>query len=867
MKKRLSARLAALAFWIAASSAWRAAAGAPDLRQLALDRPNEAQAALAALPAAERVEVLRDLLRSPKPPVRVLAARVGRSTFELRLLNDLAKALAREDDSNTSTALSQALQYLCLYEKIALPEEDLAALFPAGPGPEEKTQPEDLGPVAMKLTVLNRDGDPVAGARALAYMRDLPLRSPVADFAQADDKGRATLNLARGVWTIVAFGPETYQAAHAGRGVFIVAKDRRLEKEEEALVLRPDAELRIEIQGEQAGDADAVHILDRPQGQQIAFPSLGSSRGGRFVVEATAGHPLAALAVRRMHGKTGWVAFLAEAQAPGLAQCDPLGAEAARIRLAGPSLLPKVDSATVSLRQFAHDATPATLEVASGQTLYASPGTVEIDYAVVSGRQRFVYSPESHRLKPGQTISLILDSPSTATVFQQIYAGFYGKKNVLAIGLLGRDANGHVLTALQRKDGQAVPLPVRVRLNGESLAESAGANGAFFREVKDGVEPKRAGDLRYEIGEALGPGVPRELPGADWTSLETEHFTFHAAPALSQRVKQLAEGTERLYSVIRELGGEEPKWKRTGIFLRAILPPTVGGSSSAEGIRLPTARFLKARWLERQSMAPLPHEMLHKFGLGHDDFMDVWQSEVWRHLQESQTPTLAIALKPQAQQTILAFLTGEPGSGAAKALPWAVLGRYGLGPFQGYQKVERSWKPPLQADGLSDDETYCAILGEMAHADLRELYAAAGLSIRPEAYEAAMEKIAALRAGAAAEASATLEAGSKPAAPSDPTDRINRALASALKKGGPEGAQMLRAALPMTRDLPLNRARVRTYMRFGKAFDDLDSMDEAYAAYREAQREAAKVSRAYLDLCRRISLDALMGKPLMLGHM
>ncbi|MCX7015878.1 MAG: hypothetical protein NTW86_25540 [Candidatus Sumerlaeota bacterium] len=842
------------------------AAAKIDYAQLAATRPGEAQAAIAKLPEAERVAVLRDLLASPKAEVRRFAGAASRATFELGVRRDVEKALAREKDEKTSTTLAQALSLLRVYEKVALPKEELNALLAAGGATERADQREGLRPVALDLTVQNEEGKPLAGAQAFAYMKDYAVRAPADKFAQADARGRIVLPLAPGAWTIVAFSPDTYGKTHPGRAVFLVGKNRSLEKTTETVTLRPDAELQMTIEGKGAGEADEVHVIDRPQGPQIAFPSLGASRNGRLVVETTKGAPLSVLGMGGKKAAEHWVAFEPKAEAPEEVKWTPSGEQSARIRLKGPSHLKKVDSAELQIRQFGHDATPASVEGAPSQTILVSPGEIELQYTIKGGRQQFIYSPKLYRLTPGQTLALTLDSPSTATVFHQVYPNFYGKKNVLGAGLLAQDANGHFLTGIQLAGGLKLAFQFSATLDGKPLDETQKPDGRFFREMGHDVDPKSLPSIRYRVGRGVVPGLPAELPGTEWTTYSTEHYTFHYAPPLRERIERLAKGTERLYRTILDVYGQPPKWKRTDIFMRAILPPTVGGSSSAAGILLPTSVFLSARWFEMESMTPLPHEMLHRFGFGHDDFMNTWVSEIRRRLRESETPIVAINPKPPLQNSILALLRGEPDDAALTAVPWVILGRYGIKPFQGYEHVTRLWERTLQAKGLTDVESDCAIFSETSAEDLRDLFVAAGLSVRDDAVDTAREAIAEMKQAPPASAPESAPvAASRPAGASNP--EIDRALAEAGRRKGPQSVAALRRVMPLVPELDVNRARVRTYMRLSKAFYDQQALDDAYEAARDAQREALKVSRQYYELCRRIMLDGLMGKPLMMGHM
>jgi len=312
--------------------------------------------------------------------------------------------------------------------------------------------------------------------------------------------------------------------------------------------------------------------------------------------------------------------------------------------------------------------------------------------------------------------------------------------------------------------------------------------------------------------------------------------------------------------------------------MKVTLPPTVGaravGTPGGPADQMRIVTMLNGRWFESENIWALPHEMLHTFGFGHDDFMDVWSNAAIRATRSERIPDVCV-LPPKApiQERILVVLRGENSEAAANVVPWLVYGRCGLDPLRKYQDVEKEWKPAIQTHDVNDQETYCAILSQMAGTDLRDAYAAASIPIRPVAFAAACQSIAELRTASLTKTepqgettSGTMASAPAAKGPVTTDTLLSRALDGARAKGA-VGVTELRQKIALVKQVPLNRARVRLYLRFGKTFDDLGAKDDAYAAYRQGQREAAKVSREYVDLCRRLATDAVMGKPLQLGHL
>ncbi|MHC4492230.1 MAG: hypothetical protein ACYTDU_11455 [Planctomycetota bacterium] len=129
--------------------------------------------------------------------------------------------------------------------------------------------------------------------------------------------------------------------------------------------------------------------------------------------------------------------------------------------------------------------------------------------------------------------------------------------------------------------------------------------------------------------------------------VESKHFTGLAPACLKQRLRRALEGAEVAYRTTCRLRGQKPQWKRTGIRFRPVLPPGVGASAGGQGLNFSAANLIKTRWLEVTGPWALPHELLHKFGFGHDDFMQVWQTTVLATARAELVGSPVRMLKPK----------------------------------------------------------------------------------------------------------------------------------------------------------------------------------------------------------------------------
>ncbi|OPZ19779.1 MAG: hypothetical protein BWZ10_00841 [candidate division BRC1 bacterium ADurb.BinA364] len=681
-----------------------------------------------------------------------------------------------------------------------------------------------------------------------------------------DEQGAANLQLARGTWAIVLFSDPEWQKIHPDRAVFLKASPVELNRRQETLRLAPDSEIQVSFVDEAGSplSADAIHAVDPALGAQIPFPSLGTAQG-RLAMETAAGTALDILAQGRAANGDAWTCFASGAAAPAKMDWRPMGPQAARIDLRPPTLLSEIPSIKLAFTRYRHDPTQVEIgDLRPGMAVFLTPGKIELNYAVSCAIATYDYSPRQYDLRSGATLSLAMDSPTTASVFHQHYPAFYGSvKNVLAAGLIAKDANGHLLSKVLRPSGAPALISLAARDGDRPVGMAISDRGRFMEKMAHDVAASALPRLEYEIAAPLGPAIPKTLPGVDWTTVETRHFTIHAPPMLMDRVALLSEGVERLYDELRKMKGGAPSWQRTGLFFRTIMPPTSGGRSTAQGVLLPFAYLLTDRWLDIESIQKLPHELEHKFGFGHEDFMGVWANALYGAMGKNETPVIKPGPPPNAatQEGLLALLRGEPGANPGVA-QWAMFRHGDIGPFREYQGIKQEWTAILQSQGFTDEETYCAIFSEFSQRDLAPLYLALGAIIRPDRYPQARDLAARLRRGEARESRRGADGEAQP------LKKLDTAIAQAREKGGAEGAAILgEAADAWIRELPLNRTRCKQFMRLGAVYMELGAEEQACEAFRNVQREAMLVGRQYVNLCRRLALIGLTGAPPGLGHM
>ncbi|MCX7045389.1 MAG: hypothetical protein NTX50_07905 [Candidatus Sumerlaeota bacterium] len=875
--------LAAMIFALAVLSANAAPPG--DLVSRAAQKPAETREWLLSLPTTERTAALQTLLASSNGRARQVAVRTANDAFDTKVLDLVRKAAETETKPGPAEEYKKIAAFLEAYKNIQLDDAELSQLLPGIKNPAVLSSAPAGGarqsaPARLDIMVMNARGEPVTGARIAAYCMEYGLRAPLAEeWAGADRSGKANLDLSSGLWTVVAYSPSAYAKSHEGRGVFMVKRDLKVEQPIEQLTLRPTSELALSF--EDAGEAESVFLMDRRLGAELSFSSLGPTKNRRITVESNGDPWLALLAAGHKSPEEAWMVSREMLVSSGSISIRPMDRQQSTIRFAPPRLLPEIKSARVSVYYRSSGPLRCDFETRPGATLTMTPGTVEMDYTINTGQSRFIYGPAPHELSAGQSFNFILDSPSTAVMFQEHRKSFELKKNVLLACLAASDANGHFLTALQNASGKPAPFTMRVFCGEETVADFKSDLGRFSNEIASDLSPDKAAKLTYQIDCDLGPGIPKRINAAALSQSETAHFHLEGPAPVAARMEALGRGTEIVYEKIRALVGQAPRWDRLNVSFHPVLPPTVGGSYGGGRINLAMMLLARTRWIADNPMGVFSHELLHAFDFGHDDLMAIWVYAVRKESVHGQNPAPFLAIPGATAKAVLAVLRGEKPS-APGAAPWIIYLRNGIQPLRAYQDVEKQIKPRMQAASLNDDETLCAILSDAAGEDFADLYQSSGSPIRQEFYakgrailtawkDERSKTVADGRASSASAAATVSDALSTSAiitmkSPTESLKRLNAAIGRA-NTGNRRALEGLRQYRTAVNDLALNRERVVTNMRIGEAFYHLDEKPEAFEAFRQAQREAIKVDTGYLNTCRRISTDFLLGNPLRLSHM
>jgi len=829
-------------------------------RRQALLKRDVARQRIVSLPQEEKQAVLRDFLKAPQKNLRLMAALLTKSEYETALIPDLEKAKEKEKVKGVLKVLNGAIERLRAYQKIELAPEEVAALIRSG---NESTNGNNgvtskgVRPANVTLNVRNWRGDGIPRARVFAYSRKYNIRFPAkaGSFVQTNSEGLTLLPLTAGKWMVVAFSQPAYQRHHKGRAVFLI-QQITVKKLKQRIAIRPDAEIRLSFNDEQ--DTVKIYAADPAMTHETRFPPLGNSAKGRLTIETTKGAELTLFGTGTKPGKF-WTFFRDKVAAPASLTVEPQGTW---ITFSEPKLLPRVKSATVFVSRYAHRASPLSFTVKPGDRLLLAPGSTEIDYAVDADLGRLVYGPRQYELKAGETLALRLDSPTEAEVTHDFFRNYGGKPNVLAACIIARDANGHLLTALQDRNRRMKSFTYKTYHGNRLIAETQTQRGSFTTIVGENIDRSIMPELSYEITADLGPGVPKKMKASEYTKVETNHFSLYGPSLAIEQLKALGQSTEQVFEAIQALRGSPPPWTHKDVLIKVTLPPTVGASAGGRGIRVRLTSVLKRHWIAYDSLKAFPHEMLHLFKFGHDDFMEVWQNATWNLMARNRGSKTYYLPNLKSQQEITAVLRGLPGNHST-AVCWLIYARYGLAPFRFYQDVEKQWKPALQRLQITDDETCCAIFNKATGQNIKPLFEMAGSVIRDRMLAQAESILTGLDSDN--KPSSIMTTGKNPLSPE--TRRLNRVLSSAGRADPERALTNLKRAQPLVDKIGVNRDRVRFQMRFALVYYKLHAEEEMYESLRRAQRAALMVNFAYFKLVRNLATSVVMGQPVVMGHL
>lgn len=828
---------------------------------LALRSPDEAFTHIARMSEAEQATAVRALLAAPKPRAHELAGRVAREFYRTDDIDVLRQAAQNEANPGVAENLKKTADFLAAYKNIELPREERQRLHEEARNQGSTMAAAASRPVQWNLTVLNARGEPVPGALVKAYCPKYGLMVPSGGFASADAGGRLSLAVAPGAWSVVAANPPAYAKGHKGRGVFLVCRNVQLTKSDESLVLRPITELVVSIY--QAGEADTVHLLDRALADEVAFPSLGGSVGRQLTVETTGDAGLALVASGFAEPRAAWVVWQESLPPTGAVVLRPTGKETVAVTLEPPKAVLEIKSARFTLSRHALGPTAVALNVMPGMVLSLTAGATELEYSVVASQSQFVYWPGSHEWAAGQRVAFPLDAPRSATVFQELKKKYDGRDNVLLASVIAADANGHFLRAYHGADRQPAPLRLRVTCGSNVVADFTGPPGSLNNEIVAGLAPEKVPLLRYRLGADLWSPVAADLAVEPMAVVESAHFRLQGPASATARMKEYAKNAEWTYEAVLRQWGRPPRWSQHGILFHPLLEPGSGGSAGGGNVHLGVWALLGGHGQGDGAGGVFTHELLHAFGFGHDDMMDIWGAAVRRGAESGRTPTPVSALPGQTQRNMLLTLRGEPAREPGEAARWLVLADHGIDPFRQYQEYEKVLKPRLQAVGLNESESFCIILSWAVGEDLGALYRRTEAPVRVESLARAKPIIAAWQSESSGAAAAS---GSPAARESAALQRLRQAFGAAAK-GDAAAIRTLRQDHAAIHEIPLIRQRVVMCMQLGEALHRLGAKTDAYDAFRQAQREAAKVSMQYVSTCRRLTTEFLLGEPLRLGHM
>ncbi len=685
--------------------------------------------------------------------------------------------------------------------------------------------------VSYQVQVQARDsaGRPLSGGRLRAYSHDYDISLPVAEASPLDADGQCALRLPAGEYTLFAASAERADPVLVRSGRLTVGSD---------LNVQLDASHSLPCRLEGADTPSDTRLELAPTSHP--FLSFGFQTDAQTAIEISAGLQLRA----QLLGKDTQGAFFL------LGQHDPqqlaFDLEACA-QIAWHSPAEGIDALRWELRLGGDGLGARQLDLKRGDALRISAGACDVGYSYEHPElERLSFQRRAYSLEQGQLFDLSVGGPLQPRVWASLYEKRYQKLAPFAVRAFLLDAQGHVLSSVQQSDR---------RRNGTRLLRveilRAGESIHSLRRSYADLEATLAGasieDLRYRIISPL-PLLTDEVSGEGAARFGSERYSISAPAFLEAEAQTFLAAAETIYQPLREVALRKLKWKQGKINIHPSMPAGVRAYASSNG----TSNFnvydlLRCtRLRDALGSTPIFHEHLHTVGYSHSDYMDVAGLRVRRALDPQGAAFMGRGKNPAKALQFL--LEGSQGKGGILAR--LLLQRYGAKIFDGYL-ARRKQRVALQARGLSEKESDCALFSDVCGEDLSALFATVHAGIDAEDVEAGL-----------AEPDADSESGQNPSGGFGFAD-LKRALADEQA----DISGLLADWQAKIGGVPALRAQARHFLRLGELLFLQGREDDACRCFSKALQAAVDIDAGFFARTRNEALGVLRGEPLGLGWM
>jgi len=839
-----------------------ASAAAPDLVQLAREKPAEAVNAALALPPELRRETLRQLLG--QADMRALGAglTVMERALDSTLTNDLQKCLAKGGARLPRTRIENLLKEIALYQPIAIAEAPQFAAPPA-PGPASPAPSETarrFRPVSVKVRVQRTDGAPAEGVGVRVFSDDFGVSVPLGSWARPGPDGLFNLALFPGHWTFFAAG-----AREAGQGLYLCRPGTEVVADGE-MVLRADRTLTLAFPDLAAGqEMDEVQVSDSAFSAYLPAGRLGKTAKGVLRLLTGPGRPLDVIAVRQPVGGAGLVLFANHVQADAAGRLAVRGGQAmATLQFAPAAGAAALSKARVDLRIHSLQRPEVTLTGAPPFQVAISTGLVEVAYGWETARQEALdFHARGYPLAAGERRPFSLGEPYASSIFHQFYRSFQHATNMTAYYLFVTDANGHILERYRpaARSGAAPAIPVEVWRAGKMIFNSSAPGKLRARQFvseMEGLSPAVNLDAELEYRVRLpftGETSPRLLKGhGQDAEVNSRHFRFKGPREVAYSATNWIQGAELTYAAMSRLLGQETRKREQGaaqgISINAMMPVGVGAFASGGNTTFPVGSALELTRPLRVLKVPFSHELLHTFAHGHKDYMSLTCRETAVTLFQGSPAARALGGSAENDEFLRA-LQGKVALNHSQLLGPMLMESFGYTNFLRYFAEGRPRREQLWAAGLTELETDCALFDSFTGGRARAIFHSLGVPLRPDMVERglALLKAAPSEAEARAAAAARREVGA-----------TLRRLRESLARNDPAAGQLATALRKNLEPINDQRYVADMYAVAGELYFKNGAKLPAYEMLKDCQRAALKVSPSFFLNARSTCLKILKGE-------
>lgn len=831
-----------------------------DIVTMALRSPNEVALELYCRAPDEQRTVLRRLLSVQRRETISCALQVIEHTFDRSMLPDLERFAERFASENRFPALAPRMKTLAdsikRYEPIAV-----EGLFPPRPRPADRSSSGDLGKqyrtVPVRLRLVNRSNTPVPNARFQAFAEDFGVCVPYQQYARSNAAGECQLELFPGKWTLVG------AVSGEGQGAY-VCKPSVTVSDPASIDLHYDTLLSIQFRdGSKPVGIDDVKAIDAGFAGFLEPPELGRSPKGSYVLAVASGRPLTLMATRQP-GKDGAAYFFhvprlstssrnevtLDAKEMGtltyISSQEGLRAKRVHVWLTA-NQAGWVDT-------FVHGELPLKVHVPVGELRAQHWYETENGYALKFIHPAFKVSANADKkvVLGGHLDCSVTNSPSgrSPSVFYQIFV---------------RDANGWILERFWRtgdRQRASGAFDVRVCSGDQELLDTrkrGKPSTVLFDEIRTGKGGPQRIDvdaLRYWIEFPFLPGIPFQADGHR-PNFEVERakcqFKFIGPQEAAPWAETWLIGAQAANdSFATSFSESDPDVRRIAI----RFSPSVEFAACGNGEIVFNLRFcFEVDHPDRALLTtPFAHELAHKFGIHHPDYMPLAQLEMASR-EFPDRPLVFIVRDRGRHDSALACLQGRTPPSFTFAVLSLLQARFGYSVFHDYWEKGRPRRNRLWGRGLTESEASCAIFDWLTNGKARPLYRAAGVPIREADVEQGLKLLA-----------EPLHDEKSPAGAASATGAVERALADARNEFNANNKESalrhVDEAIKELSRIGSHRYRASLYLSFGVLLFRHDCKVQAYAMLKECQRAAAKVDEWYAGLARELCLNVLQrGEP------